>query len=177
MEFTDVVTNRRSIRKFKPAVVDKKLVKEGILMATKAPSAHNRQPWKFMIVSDEQKNIIANVLEEKTKNIPGHTGGHTANIIREVPCLVAVFIDNQISENRDMDMLSIGAAIQNMILTYTSMGLGTIWIGNTNLINEELKEILDVGFESVSCIGIGEQDQFPHERPRKDISEVIIKEC
>lgn len=174
MNFEDVVSLRRSIRMYKEEEVSNDLLMKGILDGVKAPSAHNRQPWKFKIVNREEKNKIADLLENKTKDIKGHTGPHTANIIREVPSLIMVFIDNQNKEDRDMDIISIGACIENMILSYTNMGLGTLWIGNTNFVSEEIGELLQVPYETVSCIGVGYKNQDPHARPRKDISEVII---
>ncbi len=174
MLLSDVIESRRSIRKYKSTILDEEALKRGILLGVKAPSAHNRQPWKFKILSASEKSSIANVLEDKTKDIPGHTGPHTADIIRNVPHIIMVFIDNDVIEDRDMDIISIGACIENMILAYTDMGFGTIWIGNTNLIREEIKEILNVPYETVSCVGVGLPDQFPKARPRKDIGDVIV---
>lgn len=174
MLLSDVIESRRSIRKYKSIILDEETLMKGILAGIKAPSAHNRQPWKFKILSASEKSSIADMLEDKTRNIPGHTGPHTAGIIRNVPHLIMVFIDNEVVENRDMDIISIGACIENMILAYTDMGLGTIWIGNTNLISNEIKEILNVPYESVSCVGVGLPDQFPKARPRKDIRDVMV---
>ncbi len=175
MEFRDVIESRRSIRKFTTDTVGDNVLVEAIQLATLAPSAHNRQPWKFMIVSKEEKDKIAAALIEKTKDIEGHTGVHTAGIIKDAAKLIVVFIDNQISENRDMDMLSIGGAIENLILALNDMGLGSVWIGNTNLIKEEISKMLQVDFETVSSIAIGVPDQTPKPRPRKDLVEVLIK--
>jgi len=174
MEFHTVVESRRSIRKFTQDEIVEQVLIDGIKSAVLAPSAHNRQPWKFKIVTDEEKNRIAAALMEKTKDIEGHTGVHTAGIIKDAAKLVVVFIDNQICENRDMDILSIGAAIENMILSLTDMGLGSVWIGNTNLISGEIKDILNVEYETVSSIAIGVPDQSPKARPRKDLADVII---
>lgn len=174
MELKNVIDERRSIRKFTSDEVSNELLIEAIKDGVKAPSAHNRQPWKFKIVSLEEKNKIAETLYLKTKDIMGHTGPHTSGIIKDVPALIVVFIDNQNKDDRDMDIISIGACIENMILSLVDKGLGTIWIGNTNLISEEIKEILSVPYETVSCIGVGYQDQFPHQRPRKDLEDVLI---
>ena len=174
MEFRDVLFSRRSIRKFTNDTVGDDVLLEALNMAILAPSAHNRQPWKFMIVSKEEKDKIAAALIEKTKDIEGHTGVHTAGIINDASKLVVVFIDNQISENRDMDILSIGAAIENMILSLNDMGLGSVWIGNTNIINEEISDILDVDHETVSSIAVGVPNQSPKMRPRKPLDEVLI---
>ncbi len=156
--------------------VDDNILLDAIKMGTKAPSAHNRQPWKFKILSCEEKNQIASILYEKTKDIVGHTGPHTAGIIKDVPKIIVVFIDNQNKDDRDMDIISIGACIENIILYLTDIGLGTLWIANTNIIRDDIKRILNVSYETVSCIGVGYKNQEPHERPRKDFSEVLITE-
>ena len=174
MEFCRVLESRRSIRKFNSSDISDDVILEAIRFATLAPSAHNRQPWKFKIVSGEEKTKIAAALVDKTKNIEGHTGVHTAGVINEASKLIVVFIDNQISENRDMDILSIGGAIENMILAFTDMGIGSLWIGNTNFVKEEISDILNVNYETVSSIAIGLPSQSPKSRPRKDIRDVLI---
>ena len=174
MEFRDVVESRRSIRKFTNDTIGDEVLLEAIRLATLAPSAHNRQPWKFKIVSEEEKNLISDALLEKTKDIKGHTGVHTAGIIKEASKLILVFIDNQIYENRDMDILSIGAAIENLLLALNNMGLGAVWIGNTNIINEEISKNLNTNYETVSSVAVGVPDQSPKARPRKDLNEVML---
>ena len=174
MDVLDAMKNRRSIRIFKSDIVSDEILIEGIKYGMFAPSAHNRQPWKFKILSTLEKNHIADLLIQKTGSIEGHTGTHTANVIKNVPHLIVIYIDNDIKENRDMDIISIGACIQNMILYYESVGLGTLWIGNTNYINEEISDYLGINFETVSCLAIGYKDQDPHMRHRKVIEEVIV---
>ncbi len=174
MEFRTVLESRRSIRKFTTDNVGDDVILDSIKSAILAPSAHNRQPWIFKIVTDDEKSRIAAALMEKTKEIEGHTGVHTAGVINDASKLVVVFIDNQISENREMDILSIGAAIENMILSLTDMGIGSVWIGNTNIVNKEIQNILNIKYETVSSIAIGVPDQSPKPRPRKDIKDVVL---
>ena len=73
------------------------------------------------------------------------------------------------------DILSIGGAIENMLLRATDMGLGSLWIGNTSHIEEELKEILKTDLRVVSTVAIGYKNQDPHARPRKNFDEILIK--
>lgn len=176
MEVKNAILGRRSIRKYSDEVVSLDVLEEGILMATKAPSAHNRQPWKFKILSKEEKDKVANLLYDKTKDIKGHTGPHTASVILECPYLIMIFIDNEEGtlEDKEMDMLSIGAAIENMILYFTSMNLGTLWIGNTNLVSKEISEYLKINLRTVSCLGVGIKNQDPHERPRKNFEDILL---
>lgn len=174
MELKETISSRRSIRKYKNESIDENIIWEALKYGVMAPSAHNRQPWKVKLVKNEEKDCIANALIDKTISVPGHTGPHTAGVIKNVPYLLMIFIDNDIKENRDMDIISIGAFIENIILYLTDMGLGTLWIANTNLISEEIKNILNVEYESVSCIGIGVKDQEPYPRPRKELDEIIL---
>ena len=174
MELKDAILDRRSIRKYKSDIVREDILLEGIKMGVKAPSAHNRQPWKFKLLSKEEKDKVASLLEDKTKDIPLHSGPHTASVIREVPHLIMIFLDSSESDDREMDILSVGACIENMILYYTSMGLGTIWIGNTNIINEEIKDLLGINYDTISSLGIGFKNQEPHSRPRKEFEDVIL---
>ncbi len=171
MSFDDVVLNRRSIRKYLDKDVSmsdvEKIIKTGIL----APSAHNRQPWKVkVVVSEEKTKIYEALLAKKDED---SSVANTAGIINEVPCLLVVFYDG--NENRDHDMLSLGAFIENMHLKATELGLGSLWIANTDRIKKEISEITDVGLECISCLAIGYKDQEPSLRPRKNLEEIIIK--
>lgn len=172
MELKESIERRRSIRKFKKEEVDRKIIEEAIKYGVMAPSAHNRQPWKFKILTTKEKDAIADMLYEKTKDIEGHTGPHTAGVIKEAPNMVIVFLDSV--KDRDMDVISVGACIENMILYLTAKDIGTLWIGNTNFISEEIKEYFKTDLETISCLAIGYKDQEPHQRPRKPIEEVYL---
>ena len=50
------IENRRSIRKYKPDEIERKLIEEIIYSASLAPSAKNRQPWKFIVYQGEEKD-------------------------------------------------------------------------------------------------------------------------
>ena len=116
MELREVIENRRSIRKFESEKIDENIILEILEEATHAASGHNRQPWKFKIVTDCEKEEIANVLYEKYKDVKGHTAPHTASVIREIPNLVVVYLDNSDELFREIDILSIGGMIDEVLL-------------------------------------------------------------
>lgn len=174
MELKTAIEERRSIRKFEEKDVSDEILLDLIKCATKAPSGHNRQPWKFQIIRGELKNKIADTLYQKTMDIEGSTAPHTAGIIREAPVLIAVYLTEDNAENYLYDILSIGGAIENMLLRATDIQLGSLWIGNTSLIEEELKEILDTNLRVISTVAVGYKAQDPHARPRKPLEEVLI---
>ena len=65
MELKETIKNRRSIRKYKNSKISKEIIDDLIDCARLAPSAKNRQPWKFVIVTDTIKNKIADIMLEK----------------------------------------------------------------------------------------------------------------
>lgn len=174
MELRSAIESRRSIRKFESEKIDNNIILEILKEATHAASGHNRQPWKFKLVSDEEKNKISSTLYEKYKDVKGHTASHTAGVINEIPNLVVVYLDSDDELFREIDILSIGGYIDEVLLLAEEKEIGTLWIANTNLIKDEIKEITGVNLETISCIGFGKKAQFPNKRPRKDFSEVII---
>lgn len=143
MELKETIYNRRSIRKYIDTDVPNKLIEDLINCARLAPSAKNRQPWKFLIVKREIKNRIADLMLEKeeSKDIKdislerkklnaNSSVKATAQIIKEAPILILVF-----KQNNDNwitgDTLSIGGAIEHVCLRATDLGLGSLWIRDT----------------------------------------------
>ena len=174
MELKDVISSRRSIRKFKEDLINEDIIMDAIRYGIMAPSAHNRQPWKVKLVKGEEKDKIADILYDKTIDIVGHTGPHTAGVIKSAPYLLLVFLDNINESDRDMDVLSIGGFVENILLYLTDLDMGNLWIGNTNIISDEIKELLNINYESISSIAIGVKDQDPKARPRKEFEEIIL---
>jgi len=171
MKFDDVLLNRRSIRKYIDKDVSINDIKEIIEFGILSPSAHNRQPWKVMILDKEKKSkVFEALLEKKSSDVSIEM---TANIINEVPCLLVIFYDNAGNGSRDNDMLSIGAFIENMHLKATEMGFGSLWIANTNHIKNEISAITGINLECVSCLAIGYKNQNPKPRPRKSLKEIM----
>ena len=58
------IENRRSIRKYKPDEIERKLIEEIIYSASLAPSAKNRQPWKFIVYQSEEKDKLVDVMPD-----------------------------------------------------------------------------------------------------------------
>lgn len=170
MSFDDVVGSRRSIRKYTSEDVSdvdiRKIVECGIL----APSSKNRQPWRIKVVSDDLKDKIAFFLESK-KSDDDISISHTAGVIKEAKRLILVFAFDGYDKN---DVLSIGAFIENMCLKATDMGLGSLWIANTDKVNDLIKDYFDVSMDLISCVAIGHKNQNPHARPRMSLEEIVL---
>ena len=74
------IENRRSIRKYKPDEIERKLIEEIIYSASLAPSAKNRQPWKFIAtrLPPPPKSAIMEPLGQGPNKREGHSAGSGA---------------------------------------------------------------------------------------------------
>lgn len=189
------IENRRSIRKYKRHEISKEIIEDIIYSATLAPSAKNRQPWKFIVYQGEEKSKLVDVMHQGIKlekithklmpewafAIPD--AENTVRVMEEAPCLIAVLNTNQktpfdsIEDEKRIveicDSLSIGAAIENMILTATSYGLGTLWIANTCFAYNELIDFIETDSQLTGIVAIGFANEAPAKRPRKPVTDIV----
>lgn len=183
MELNESIRKRRSIRKYKIDDVNNKIIEDLIESAILAPSAKNRQPWKFLIVKDNIKNKIANIMIEQEKkskislekNIykANSSVKRTAYIMKEAPVLILVF---RSKDNNWIigDSLSIGAAIEHICLRAIDLGLGTLWIRDIVYTQKEIAKLVGRDdMELISAISIGYPDENPKQRPRKKLNEML----
>lgn len=189
------IENRRSIRKYKRHEISKEIIEDIIYSATLAPSAKNRQPWKFIVYQGEEKSKLVDVMHQGIKlekithklmpewafAIPD--AENTVRVMEEAPCLIAVLNTNQktpfdsIEDEKRIveicDSLSIGAAIENMILTATSYGLGTLWIANMCFAYNELIDFIETDSQLTGIVAIGFANETPAKRPRKPVADIV----
>ena len=166
MEFSTVIEERRSVRHYNNKKLERKTVEDILKYAIMSPSAKNRQPWYFVVVEDQnKKEYIADLLEQKSSD----EVKMTCNVMRECSTLVLVFAD---IEDMIMDVVSVGASIENMILRARDLDVASLWIGFILKIEKELKKEFNLNKRLVSCIALGYTDHFPSKRPRKTLFEV-----
>ncbi|MCD6466077.1 nitroreductase family protein [Candidatus Bathyarchaeota archaeon] len=168
MDFYEVIRTRRSIRSYKPDPVPDEVLMRVLEAARIAPSGSNRQPWKFIIVKDE--NLRRRVAQ----------ACHNQMFIAEAP-IVIVACGYNIHWNRggymgDLSMLiDVSIAFTHLILAARAEGLGTCWIGAFD--NEEVKNLLNIPKEvnvvAITPLGYPKDEEFREPGPRKPISEII----
>ena len=173
MQLQEVINTRKSIRKFKPDKISENLIEDLINCARLAPSAKNRQPWKFIITKDTLKNKIAEVMIEKEPKSNNNSVVATANATKQAPILILV-LKPKLDENIISDILSIGAAIEHICLKATDMGLGSLWIRVTVYAQNDILKLINYeNMELISSIAIGYPNEVPVSRPRKKLNEII----
>ncbi len=188
------ITNRRSIRKFRSIDVPRPMIEEILQSGILAPSSKNRQPWSFIVVTGKAKVELLEAMgrglkrEQERPFLPESAqylsgAKHTLKIMEMAP--VIIFIMNSMGidvhsalkpEERIFEICnaqSIGAAIENMTLTATELGLGSLWICDTYFAYQELCGSLKADGELYEPMAVGYADEKPLARPRKSMNDVV----
>lgn len=188
MEFFEVIKNRKSTRKFS----DKKVLKEDVIKmiesARLAPSAANRQNWYFLILEGDEKNKIVDIMKKHldkerkvldsmkhaTKKYRPTSSLHgSIYAIKEAPILILALRKNQ-KEWIEGDYLSMGAAIENISLTATDLGIDTLWIRDVVYVrNKIIKHLKYNDMDLVSAIAVGYSCEVPYERKKKKLEDIM----
>lgn len=183
MELSETIKSRRSIRKYKDLDIPNDIIENLIESARLAPSAKNRQPWKFMVVKGIVKDEIADIMLEQLKKSKvslerklynaNSSVKATAYIMKKAPILILVFKPNE--DNWIIgDSLSIGAAIEHICLRATDLELGSLWIRDIVYTQKEIaKLVCKYDMELISAISIGYPDEKPKQRTRKKLNEIL----
>lgn len=157
--FIEFLLSRRSIRKFKKDFPSLDLVKRILDVARYAPSAGNRQPWIFIIVTDpEVKSRLAKI----------HRWAYP---LEEAPIGVVIACNKDTSP--DSYLVDCANAAMYVMLAAHAFGLGTVWIQSLRNI-EDIQNILNLpnSYIPVSIIAMGYPAETPYPRARKELKEI-----
>lgn len=181
---------RRSIRKFRPEPVPEKLLRQALEAARLAPSAKNDQPWRFLVLGPESRERCLSAMERGIREGMASGGNRaylagaaaTLRIMKTAPALVLIVrpvgthpygeiagLDRVLEL---LDAVSVGAAVENLLLEAEALGLGTLWIGNTFLAYDAIVEAMAVDGQLLGAVALGYPDEHPLPRPRKSFDEI-----
>lgn len=159
MDVYEAIRVRRSIRRYKRGVeIPEEHLGKILEAARLAPSAGNRQPWRFIVVKNpEVKRRLAEACRRQM-------------FIDEASVAIVALGDPAAS--RKWHMLDPMIAVEHMVLEATELGYGTCWIGAFD--EAAVKELLGIPEElRVVCVlPIGVPDHSPPPKPRKPLSEI-----
>ncbi len=139
----DTIYKRRSIRYYLDKIVEKDTIITLLKAATAAPTAANCQPWEFIVIDDAEK---LSTLKEKL-----------IFARYNAPAAIVVCGNMKLTKGlpQDMWVQDCSAAIENILIAATSIGLGSVWIGvypqKSNV--DQLKNILNIP-EYVTPLGL-----------------------
>lgn len=143
MDFKKVVDKRKSIRSFSNKKISNKTLTEIITEGTKAPSGMNMQPWYFYVINNN-KNL--DVVKKITRKYTNSKKNDFYYDLGNCQAIIIVCADKKeiSSKHKNNVILSIGACVENMLLSITNRNLGACWIGYFSNIEKELKNSLNI---------------------------------
>lgn len=187
MDVRQAISGRRSIRRFRDEPLADEQVRAILEAGTQAPSGKNRQPWRFVVVPRERRSEMIRVFRDglATAKANGYdigSGERTADVMEQAPLTVFVLHPagdhpwvEQSEDQRWTEVVniqSIGAAIQNMLLTAHELGIGSLWICDVFWAYTDLLEWLGETCQMIAAVSFGYADEHPGPRPRKGVDEV-----
>jgi len=167
MDVFEAIQKRFSVRSYTPAPVEPEKLLAVLDAARQAPSANNRQEWRFIVVEDPRTREKLAVAAKNQSFVA------TAPVV--IACL-AVTDHHRMSCGQLCYPIDVSIAIDHITLAATALGLGTCWIGA--FLTEEVRRILSIpeDVEIVELLTLG----YPtHETPRKQrlpLSELVFRE-
>ena len=160
-ETLQTIHSRHSIRTFAEQDVPDDQLHILLQAANEAPSAHNQQPWRFVILRNRKKQELAQLVVSKAGEFPKPASAllrMAARSIVSAPVVIAVANTGELIERgshlfkiekemardffRTMEIQSSAAAVQNLLLAATSLGLATVWLSILFLLKNEVLHFL-----------------------------------
>jgi coenzyme F420-0:L-glutamate ligase/coenzyme F420-1:gamma-L-glutamate ligase len=191
------ISARRTIRSFGPGDVPEAVVREAVAAACTAPAPHHTRPWLFVALrSAAAKRRLLGAMAEAWREDLRRDGAPAGTIERRLaasdavlgaaPVLVVPFVrfagshayadEERATAEREMFLLSGGAAIQNLLLAFHAQGSASCWISSTLFCQEETRAVLAIGSEW-HALGIVAAGPMPagaaSPRPPLDIAEYL----
>jgi coenzyme F420-0:L-glutamate ligase/coenzyme F420-1:gamma-L-glutamate ligase len=185
----DLIKERRSIRRYSSRKVSFDVLRQVLEAAGWAPSAHNAQPWRFIVLTEESaKQALAEAMADAwtadmaKDGVAVEAQKRAASIERftHAPVLVLACLtmedmkvypdERRQRSERDLAMQSLGAAIQNMLLAAHAEDLGACWFSAPSFCKETVRKVLKIPevVEPQALIVLGyaaEKPQVPQRKP------------
>jgi nitroreductase len=166
MDLMEAIKTRRSIRKYRETRVPENLLKEVLNAARLAPSADNAQPWKIIVVRDEQMK------HKVTQACNGQKFLIQAPVVLVV-CGIPEEAFQTVGGYMSSHVIDASIALDHITLAAHSLGLGTCWVAWFK--EEKVKDILGIpeDVRVVALTPLGYPDESPERPSRKNLEELI----
>jgi coenzyme F420-0:L-glutamate ligase / coenzyme F420-1:gamma-L-glutamate ligase len=192
----DVLAARRTVRDFTGDPVDPAVVTRAVAAAITAPAPHHSTPWRFVVLESAQvrATLLDNMLAAWISDLSGD-GFTKDQIVRRVrrgeplrrapllivPCLHAEAAhrypdDRRNAAEREMFLVAMGAAVQNLLVALAVEGLGSCWVSSTMFCRPVVTKALGLpaGWEPMGAVGVGHPAAPAPGRPPRDPSAFMI---
>ena len=194
----ELIKSRRSIRRFTKALVAHEDVLRLMEAARWAPSNHNRQPWRFVVLENKAQigalaDAVKRALPEKLKSLPPTASAHAAELVHYAtffaiaPVLIAALHKEPASfsaallagtrspELTSGEPLSVAMAVQNLLLAAQTLGLGTCALTGPLIVQEVVADALALppGHHVTCLVAVGYPAESPPPPRRKTVEQIV----
>ena len=160
MSLFDVILSRRSIRSYENKEIPQEILNQILEAGRQAPSAANRQPFRFVVVTDsEAKNEFSKSL----------FGKH----IKNAPLVIVGCANEKSVLTGKWAVVDTTIALQNIVLAAWAFGIGSCWIGSFS--EEKVKGLLEIpnNWKVVALLTLGYPAEQPKAKNRKPFEELF----
>lgn len=198
MELHALLRSRQSIRRFTKQAVERDVIERILISATRAPSAHNRQPWRFVVLTDhDEKFAVAEAMGTRLREERCADGDPAPMVeadversrsrITEAPRVIVVFMTMEEmdrypdAKRRDaewtMAVQGTAMAMQNLLLAAHAEGLGACMMCAPLFCPDVIKTVLGTpeAWVPQALITVGRPSAVQDSKPRKPLSDVVRK--
>ena len=193
-ETLSTIKDRHSVRTFQKREVPDELVSLLLDAANQAPSAHNQQSWRFIVIKGQKRQDLAHLVTSRSGEFPKPSSSllrMAARSILSAPVVIAVANTGELIEHgsnlfkvekelardffRTMEIQSSAAAVENLLLAATSLGLATVWLGILYMLKDEVLTFLgEPKGEFMAVVPVGYAER-PSKGPQKAPVEMKVR--
>jgi nitroreductase len=160
MSLLDMILSRRSIRSYENKEIPQEILHQVLEAGRQAPSAANRQPFRFVVVTDSEAK------DEFSKSL---FGKH----IKNAPVVIVGCADEKSILTGKWAVVDTTIALQNIVIAAWALGIGSCWIGSFS--EEKVKKILKIPdkWRVVALLTLGYPAEQPKARNRKPFEDLF----
>ena len=173
--FQTILRGRRSIRRYLPTPVEREKLLACLEAARLAPSAHNAQPWRFIVVDDPE-------LKERL-TAAAFSGIYSGSkFAAQAPVILLLLVKTEIMahgiggrlQRVPFHFVDIGIAGEHIVLQAEELGLATCWMGWFNY--RKARKVLGIPrkYKVIAMMPVGYAEKRPRrEPPRRALDEIV----
>lgn len=192
------IAARRTVRSFADTPVDPKVLRTAVRAAATAPAPHHTRPWRFVDLHEPLRSQLLDAMAARWQEDLRDDGIEASTIERRIersnailrvaPALLLPFVvtegahaypdPRRATGERDLFLLSGGAALGNLQVALAAHGLGTAWISSTAFCPDTVREVLDLPstWHPLGMVAIGHPAAGfePRPRPTLNVDDLLL---